>query len=343
MPRNIRCFHQFKYQKRRVNFYWRHRTLLDVAEIRTMNKEASKIRRSEGIITDDPATGLPIGSKLNFSSVLFSPNPAEGLHAIANWEFFRGAVLALRFGDREGQHLLGSGVIVAPGVVMAARHVLETEENRLRAGVCELICSGICEDGLSIWRCHQVTILENSDIALLMVRRASSSPEAFYQATITTRMPRIGERIVMAGVRHHADRPVGMNRELNISLMVARGVVTARFERMRDRFLLPFPCFEVSCPAAGGMSGGPAFDESGFLLGLVSSSFYADVDCPRYLSLLWPALPEPISPDWPEGFYPQQTTLLNMDRRICGIQKPEAIKMEQDAEGRMIATYHWWE
>jgi hypothetical protein len=91
------------------------------------------------------------------------------------------------------------------------------------------------------------------------------------------------------------------------------------------------------------MSGGPAFDDNGFLIGLVSSSFEGETSGPSYVSLLWPALAEPISPGWPSGFYGGATTLLQMDRRICGIQRPEALQVTDDGSGRAVVTYHPWE
>src|SRR5450432_1387180 len=124
-------------------------------------------------------------------------------------------------------------------------------------------------------------------------------------------------------------------------MMVARGKVTARYEHGRDRVLLPAPCFEVDCPAIGGMSGGAAFDEGGFAIGAVTSSIEGG---PTYLSLIWPAMIETIHPMWPSGLYIKPTSLLEMDRRICGIHRPEAIKIFQDpSTGRTIARLHHWE
>jgi len=227
---------------------------------------------------------------------------------------------------------------------MAARHVIEAQEQLLRRGEQELICSGITAGDLVLWRCRRVTLLGTADIALLMVEAASTLPKILRQVTLTTRMPRIGEKIVIVGLRHHADAPIDITAEMKLSMMAASGEVTARYEQRRDSVLLPHPCFEVNCAAMGGMSGGPAFDENGFLIGLVTSSMEGDLAGPTFLSLPWPAFAETINPIWPAGFYKEPTTLLKMDRRICGIHRPDAIELQEDrSSGKTIATYHHWD
>jgi hypothetical protein len=299
-----------------------------------------------GIITTDPLLNAPIGTNLHITPSLFQALPPPGLNSIANWDYFRGTVLAIHFGGPEGQHILGSGILVAPGVVLAARHVVEPQRERLMAGDLEILCTGIVAGALVIWTCHQVTLIRNADIALLMVRSASALPAVLHQATLTTRMPRVGERLVIAGIRHHADEPTPINTtaELAISMMVAPGTVTARYEHGRDRVLLPGPCFEMDCPAIGGMSGGPAFDEEGFLIGMVTSSIEGDLAGPTFVSLLWPCFGEEINPSWPQGLYQGPTSLLQMDRRLCGLQRPEAIEISVDTStGQRICNYHHWD
>jgi len=308
-----------------------------------MPSELHHTRTTSGLITSDPLRSLPIGSELQVTSNLFAAQSKVGLNSVSNWDFFNGAVVALHFGNTKGQRILGSGVLVAPGVAITARHVIEPEKTRLISGEQELICTGISQQGLVIWKCHQATLVEHADIALLMIRCASALPSPLQQATLTTRMPRVGEQIVIAGIRDHADSSIEIGTPSKISMMVGCGSVTARYERARDRVLLPSPCFEVDCPAMGGMSGGPAFDEAGFLVGLVASSFEGESPGPTFLSLLWPAFVEQINPSWPDGLSKSPTTLLGMDRRICAIHRPEAIQVSRDELGRTTATYHFWD
>jgi S1-C subfamily serine protease len=258
-----------------------------------MTDDRERIRKTGGRITTDSLKDFPIGAQLQFAASLFACRPVENLSGITNWDFFEGAIVALHFGQSGHQHILGSGVFVAPGVVMAARHVIEAQEQQLRQGEQELICSGIAADGLVLWRCRGITLLGTTDIAFLMVEAASVLPTILRQVTLTTQMPRVGEKITIVGIRHHADSPVDITAETKLSMMAASGEVTARYEQRRDSVLLPHPCFEVNCAATGGMSGGPAFDENGFLVGLVTSSIESDLTGPTFVSLPWPHSQKP--------------------------------------------------
>jgi hypothetical protein len=301
----------------------------------------SVIQTKDGVVADDPLRGAPVGATLRISSDLFAIATQSGLNSIANWDFFNGVLVAIHFADPKSQQILGSGVLVAPGVVVAARHVIEAKQSLLMAGELQIICTGIAPDGLMIWRCHQITLVGSTDVAFLMVRCASKLPNVLRQATFTTRTPRIGERIAIAGIRHQAFEPVAIHRTLELSVMAAQGVIVSRHENGRDRVMLPFPCLEVDCEALGGMSGGPAFDQDGFLIGLITSSFEGQVG-PTFVSLLWPALATRIKPCWPDNLYKEPVSLLEMDRRLCSIHQPEALQVSPSLDGDRL-TYTRWE
>lgn len=285
----------------------------------------SNPRTADGTITEDPLSDLPIGAQLKISADLFTTTKPFALTSIENWDFFRGALLALHFGTSQNQRTMGSGVMVAPGVALAAKHVIEPELDEILHGPHGFICTGIAQDQIVIWRVHQITLIDNCDLALLTLTAASALPAVLSQATATTRLPRVGERVMFAGFRSETEDFTSCDSML-LSVKVAHGIVTAQHINGRDRTMLPGPVFEVESEALGGMSGGPAFDEAGFMIGLLSTSFGQG---PAYFSLLWPALTEPISPIWPPGLHKTPVSLLDMDRRICGIQKPEAIIANQ--------------
>ena len=305
----------------------------------------SPIRKAGGLVAEDPLRDAPVGAQLNICASLFAGKPTTaGLADITNWDFFEGAVVGILFAAAGRQHILGTGVLVAPGIIMAARHVVEPEEDKLRNGQKEVMCAGITANGLVLWRCRGVTLVGNTDVAFLMVEAASALPNILRQVTLTTRMPRIGEQIIIAGVKHHASLPEPIVDEIKMSMMTATGKVTARYEQRRDSVLLPHPCFEIDCAAAGGMSGGPAFDEKGFLLGLITSSIESETGGPTFLSLPWPSFAETINPLWPNGFYKQPTSLMKIDRRVCGIHRPDALEIEIDkSTGSQILTYRHWD
>jgi hypothetical protein len=299
-------------------------------------------RRISGIITDDPLRALPVGAELQFSSQLFLPNTSSSLNTVDNWDFFHGAVIALHFGSASNQRILGSGVMVAPGIALTARHVVEPEIDSIMAGQ-GFICTGIGPSGLMIWRPRHITLVPDADLALLTLEGASALPSMLQHATITTRLPKFGERIHIVGLRYE-DSAIN-SADLKTNMWVAAGTVTTRYPNGRDRVMLPGPALEVHCPALGGMSGGPAFDENGFLIGLLSSSIEGHpAGGPAFVSLLWQALATKVTPPWPPGLYKTPSSLLELDRRLCGIDRPDAVEVARDEiTGACEITYRVWE
>jgi len=146
---------------------------------------------------------------------------------------------------------------------------------------------------------------------------------------------------MIAGVRHGTADPVEIDGATALSMMVALGIVTGRFDLGRDRVMLPGPAIEVDCPALGGMSGGPAFNEDGFLVGLLTSSLEGEPDGPAFLSLIWPALGHRLTPIWPTGLYKGPTSLLEMNRLLCAIERSQAVEfIRDDRTGASRIVYH---
>src|SRR5262245_8152400 len=129
---------------------------------------------ASGIVTADPLGELPIGAEIKFVSRAFVGSAPTGLHTVANWNFFHGAVIALHFGSTSGSLILGSGVIVAPGMALAAKHVIEPWIGSLMAGDDGLICTAIVPGGVMIWRPRHISLVEGTDLALLALEYASA-------------------------------------------------------------------------------------------------------------------------------------------------------------------------
>lgn len=291
-----------------------------------------------GKIVADPTTSLPVGSVVNFDTALFPPFIPSGSGDLREWEHFGGALLNVVLSKGETHHSVdGSAVLVAPGIALAAWHVLEPWLAELASGAMIATCFAISKTGLNIWHVRQFTYTPDSDLLILSLALGSELPvECILQkCALTTRLPRVGERIMVAGfkaMRPHfggAERAVGFEGQVRVGV----GNVTAVYPTGRDRCVLPWPVFEVACETVGGMSGGPAFDENGMLIGLLCSSFESDDGLgPSYVSLLWPALGRKVAPGWPNGLYSCPQSLLEMDRRLCFIERPEAIKVEIDQQ-----------
>jgi len=298
---------------------------------------AGPATRVGAVLTDDPADRMTADeqARLQFYPRLIRHSMGAGAGALREMHDLEGLLLHMHFGAGDEPHMIdGSAVMVAPGVALCARHVLEPHATALRSGVGGALCVGMARAGPQLWRLRSATRVPNSDLAIIGLSYSTHLPAdyGFSLATVSTRLPRIGERLTLVGFR-------AQGFDLQDNAVVARGdalvsvgEVTAQYPTGRDRFLMPWPALEVDCTAWGGMSGGPVFDESGHLIGLVCSSVSgADGESsPSYISLLWPALAQTYAGGWPSQAYQGTRKLLQSDRRVCHIDRPQAITIDGD-------------
>jgi hypothetical protein len=107
--------------------------------------------------------------------------------------------------------------------------------------------------------------------------------------------PAEGEKIAAFG--YASTGVVGENGqqvEFRLNPSTSMGMVTQVFPEKRDSSLLSFPSYEVKAHFVDGMSGGPIFNETGELCGLICSGYddasvaYADETPVAYGVVLWP-------------------------------------------------------
>ncbi len=99
----------------------------------------------------------------------------------------------------------------------------------------------------------------------------------------------------------------------------------------------PGPAIEVACSTSGGMSGGPAFDQNGMLVGVFSVSLNkSDGRGPSQISLLAPALVQTITPAFLPHLYPGPVRLLDLDPNLCGVVQRDVIHSITDLETGII-------
>lgn len=304
-----------------------------------------EFKAAKGIVTEDPAAEMPIGSALKFNPILVSHNFEHNCVWLKDWESFDGALLSIHFANFETHSIEGSGVLVAPGIALCAKHVIGPNVDKIMTSRLATIAIALSRSGVQIWRISRITLIDDSDIAIIGLTYASKLPDRnlFNVATISTRFPKIGENLLIAGFRasdYNFDISVHNpnHRAMNFSgnVLCSNGIVTNRFPTGRDVSMLPWPTLEVDCPSLGGMSGGPVFDSRGMLVGLLSSSFD---EGPSYVSLLWPALAIEFEGGWPTPLFKGKTSLLNLAPGVCKIDRPDAIHKRTDG----IVEYKIWE
>lgn len=294
-----------------------------------------------------PPKGVPI----DFHRLLVQP-PAndKSLVPIADWETFDGLLLGLFIGDGDMRSVLGSAVMVGPGVAISAYHVIEEQESQLIRGEIDVIAFGIAHHGIQLWRVVHVTRVDNTDLVILGLTCASwiDPNTVFNMSSITTRLPRRGERVFIAGVRPR-DTEIRLGPEetfhIDLSVFVCTGQITEIYIEKRDTALLPFPVLEVKSAALGAMSGGPVFDQYGMLVGVLTSSFTTEEnDGPAYVSLIYPALPKPFIGGWPESYGVVGKSLLEMHAAgNCYIDEPRAFEVDEVSEpGKSHCAYRAW-
>jgi hypothetical protein len=250
---------------------------------------------SRGSVGTLPITPLPTGATWAFEPFAFAPPlPSqewpEGEYTIDNWEHFGGVLLSMLITDGRTAHVHGSAVMVAPGVAIAARHVIEEflPNLTLATGGPSLSCVSINADQTVIWTCNTMTLVANdSDLIILMLAHASAMPKdnLFRLAMLTTRLPTVGERVLMVGFTASEDEIPESPSNVTVTghVRVSTGIIKERYPTGRDLGMLPGPAVQVATSASGGMSGGPVFDQSGLLFGIVSTSYGHRRSCRTYV------------------------------------------------------------
>jgi hypothetical protein len=262
------------------------------------------------IWTADPAIEVANGTELRFAPAAFVLPFNEGFGAIRpEWAFFEGVVLTLTVRMDGLLTCHGTAVMVAPGVALCARHVVQPLLDAALAGTAALLCAGIRSDGLQLWVVKHITMVDENDVVILGLVGASKIPEnqTYFHAVIDAQLPKPGDNVRMFGFVHSA-RPEAT--EITGSLMASQGKVIERHDDKRDSVFIRWPVYAVACNSVGGMSGGPVFDEQGHLIGLLCSSFTCDDETgPSYVSALWPVLAQRYLGGWPESLFEGHHTL----------------------------------
>jgi Trypsin-like peptidase domain len=309
---------------------------------------------SSFVFRNDPARDAKHGDRLRFEQVKPHFELARRFTDVANWQVFEGMLLGVMSLDSKKQStILGSAIMAAPGIALTATHIFTKDSDDLlvesQRGNLSIVCFGIASTGAQAWNIKQVTCIDGTDMAILGLEYASDMPptRTFYQATLTTRAPEIGERLIMAGLRSACETfEQGRDRttELAASLYLSSGVVTARCMERRDSVKLPWPTLVVDCPTLGGMSGGPVFDSRGFLVGMVTAAMVCeDEPSPTYTALLWKLFGQKFIGGWPSTLVESEPkSFLDLhDRHLCEIERASAVQMSIE-QGRPTLTYSLW-
>ena len=254
--------------------------------------DASDIPQIFGFVTiKDPVSEPMDGDRLTFNSLLPHLPNRPRFESVQDWRAFEGLVLAVAAAEPNGESysILGTAVMVAPGVALSAWHPLLEHREQFARKQKSLMCIGVGSDGVHAWWVMHTTQSDTTDVCILALRRASELPPSrtLNQATLTTRTPKLGEPVLMAGFRGAADRFERKAKgamELEAGMLVSSGSVVQHHARARDSVMMPWPTLEIDGPTIGGMSGGPVLTRAATWLGL----------CHRRLTVVQAKSPPPL-------------------------------------------------
>ena len=248
--------------------------------------------------------------------------------------------------DTERAYIVGTATVICGHLLLTARHVIEEALQRESVSGSEtptveniVAIQIVPGPDYVVWHVLKGWLCPQTDLAFLQVASEPStsaiSPKVKWtHPVIRAFPPTVGESVAAMGYRKSMiqvskNDQGGLHHDLKEELIASVGVVREVFATHRDRTQLPFPCYQVSNRFDAGMSGGPVFDETGALCGLVCSNVagsHIDAEPISYVTTLWPMFHTTISGDRGDA-YPRGVTYpvfeLARDKIIGVVDYPE--------------------
>lgn len=208
----------------------------------------------------------------------------------------------------DAPEVVGTATVMCHHLLVTAKHVFRgiwdsepiTAEPRVTIDKHVVALQVLPGREYAVWNVTEGIADPASDIALLRLGSdpagSSNNCHRWKQPYINPFAPEVGERVAAFGYRHGRVR-VSNNAQgshhvdLDDEPITSVGVIRQIFEWGRDRVMLPFPCYRVSARFDGGMSGGPVFDETGCMCGIVCNNLdgsHLDGEPVSHVTTLWP-------------------------------------------------------
>ena len=126
-----------------------------------------------GMIVEDPLSQLR-HVKIPVQPVIVGPiNAAVIPNGVTNWTYFEGAMLAVVLKINREQIVIGSAVVVAPGLAITASHLIRDRVKDIISGGSTIYCLGPTSIGLEIWKILKVSLGADDDIAYFSIELIS--------------------------------------------------------------------------------------------------------------------------------------------------------------------------
>lgn len=244
---------------------------------------------------------------------------------------------------------IGSAVCIGPGLFLSADHVISDQATDFGAGKCTTHVMTTLFNHALMWDVYSIHRVPSSDLVLLSTKLNSQCPGTgdFFKIPITTRAPRVGDKIWLCGNRQTNNISEIQPRIVDIytSFDVSMGVITDIYPNGRGQ-LSPGACYAINSPALPGMSGGAALDKFGNLIGIISRGLDRKDSAGNIIGYaivtnLWRCLTKSCEIQWPFEVI-HEGNLLDFSRKgLCSIDRPEAIVGSKTGDD-MTYIYNPW-
>lgn len=202
----------------------------------------------------------------------------------------------------------GTATFVAPFLAITAKHVFEYywrvlqgvnikpgHENQIKFNMVGIQIINEGKD-CALWDIVQVWFSPVTDIAYFSVSPNNSiAKEYTWKILPTLEMlpPTINTTIACFGFRESSAKLEDGILNWNINPTTSTGLVVDVHHLRRDNFSINFPCIYTDARFDGGMSGGPVFNDEGFLCAIISSNLPPSREGESHVSyaaLLWASM-----------------------------------------------------
>jgi len=247
---------------------------------------------------------------------------------------FEESVLAVSAISQSGAgaiEFLGSGFIIAPYLAVTAKHIIDgfmrkfysegypaldgymivTKDTRFRLHVSQGKENELLKRA---FRVDLVSVSSFSDFAVLrLVPLFREEGYIWRPYALSALMPAKGTTVTAFGYKVQTSYSKSEVESYEVNRYYSLGSVMEIHDLKRDSSTLYFPCFETNARYDGGMSGGPVFSQSKYVVGLISASmkFPPTDDAPTeqhysHVASLWPLLASIVQLTLPRmSFYPR--------------------------------------
>lgn len=220
--------------------------------------------------------------------------------------------ILVEFLDRE-TYVIGTATLISGHLAITAGHVLDDILERFGSKISANGNRKISDYAIrlyqilpgpqyNVWQVFNAFKNTDTDLALLhfgvFKRSHNEVPITWHTPHVHFTHPPIGSKIFAFGyhsstVKITAYSNGAYHLDLNDIPTISTGIVEEILPKGQPSGKFTFPCYRVAAKFEGGMSGGPVFDEAGFLSGVISGALFAgdDTDPPiSYVCMLWPIL-----------------------------------------------------